>query len=35
MPDWAWRVLSVATIAGTIEFAKVIADELSKRGRKK
>ena len=35
MPEWAWSILSAAAIAGTVEFAKVIADELSKRGRKK
>lgn len=35
MPDWAWSILSAAAIAGRVEFAKVIADELSKRGRKK
>ncbi len=35
MPNWAWSILSAAAIAGTVESAKVISDELSKRGCKK
>ena len=31
MPDWIWNVLTAAAIAGTVEFAKVVADELSKK----
>ena len=31
MPDWLWGALSAATIAGTIEFARVVIDQLSKK----
>ena len=31
MPDWIWNVLTAAAIAGMVEFAKVVADELSKK----
>lgn len=31
MPDWLWSVVTAAAIAGTVEFAKVVADELTKK----